>query len=61
MVKVIKSIDKPEVHIDELKRFIMMEIGSSESIISGTLHMMIDFGFIKEIADKPFHFQIIKE
>lgn len=58
IVKLINSIEEEVLHLDKLRRIIMMEIGSSPKLVTETLHLMTDFGLIKEIDD--FQFQIMK-
>ncbi len=58
--KLIDSLEKRKLyHMNEIKKLIMMEIGSQEKTISETLKLMTDFQMIKEI--RPFIFKICKD
>jgi len=54
--RLIDSLEDREYHLDEIKKLIMMEIGSQPKTIADTLNLMTNFQMIKEI--RPFIFKI---
>jgi len=54
--RLIDSLEDREYHLDEIKKLIMMEIGSQPKTITDTLNLMTNFHMIKEI--RPFIFKI---
>ena len=52
--KVLQNIVGEEMHSEKLRRKIMMEIGTSENLISDTIKMMMELGMIREIDHMIF-------
>ena len=61
----IKKLLKPMVgktmHIDKIRRQIMIEIGTSEIVVRDTARFMIDLGLIKETDHMIFKVMDVKE
>jgi len=49
------------MHIDKIRRQIMIEIGTSEIVVRDTARFMIDLGLIKETDHMIFKVMDVKE
>ncbi len=58
ILKLAEMLNGQTLHLDKLKQWISMEVASSPKYIVETLHMMTDFGFIKEV--EPFKYLVTK-
>lgn len=59
--KKISNMLKPIVgktfHLDQLRRRVMVDIGSTKETVNETIRVMIDLGLIKEV--KEWHYKVI--
>ena len=56
--KVLEPIVGKELHMDKIRRRIMIDIGSSEEVVRDCIRLMIDLGLIVET--KAFVFKIVR-
>ena len=57
MVKLLKPLVGQKIHMDKIRFKIMINIGTSEKLITETLRFMIDTGLIKETDHLVFKIQ----
>ncbi len=53
--KLLKEIVGKNLHLNKLRRRVMIEIGSSENVVRETITLMIDLGLITEKQNLIFH------
>ena len=54
--KILKPIVGETMHMDKIRRRIMIDVGTSEGVIIETMRLMIDLGLIREVS--AFMFKI---
>ena len=54
ILKMMLLIKEDVIGLENLKSYIRMHIAATEKIVSETVHMMVNFGFIKEIEHLKF-------
>jgi len=54
MVKLLKPLVGQKLHMEKIRRKIMIEIGTSEIVVQDTLRFMIDLGLIHEVKNLIF-------
>jgi len=54
--QLLKPIIGKTMHSDKIRRRVMIDIGTSESVITETMHLMIELGMIREV--KPWIYKV---
>lgn len=60
IIKMMNLIPQDEIHLDKLKGFIRIHIGTTEGVVIDVLRSMTLLGFIKEDSEKPFIYKLVK-
>lgn len=62
IVKMFESLegDDIQMHLDNIKNMIRMNLGTSEKIVVENLRLLSVMGFIRENSEKPFYYFINK-
>ena len=55
------KISQDELHLEKLKGFIRIHIGTTEGVVTDVLKTMSLLGFIKEDSDNPFMYKLRKK
>ena len=58
MVKLLMPLVGQTLHMDKIRRKIMIEIGTSDNVVRDSLRFMIDMGLIKETKHMIFKVQM---
>ena len=56
--KLLKPIVGTEIHMDKLKRRVMIDIGSSDAVVRESIGFMMSLGLIYEC--KPWVFKVVR-
>ena len=58
IIEMMSNIPQDELHLEKLKSFIRIHIGTTDGVVTDVLRTMVDLGFIKEDSDRPFIYKL---
>ena len=61
IIEMMSKIRQDELHLEKLKSFIRISIGTTDGVVIDVLRSMVDLGFIKEDLNRPFMYKLRKK